>query len=141
MPCAEVRIWDPATGQNISTLEGHSDSVQSVAWSPDGSQLASASNDRTARIWDPDTGQSVSILKGHSHWVRSIAWSPDGRRLASASTDMTVSIRDPASSQDVSFSLGGNSGRIHSFSGHQMKIGLYLDPMVMYSGSGILPLA
>ncbi|KAJ5768989.1 hypothetical protein N7520_003548 [Penicillium odoratum] len=53
-----VRIWDIATGQSISTLEGHWGSVYSIAWSPDGSRIASGSLDKI----DPATGQSVSIL-------------------------------------------------------------------------------
>ncbi|KAJ6086514.1 hypothetical protein N7467_005428 [Penicillium canescens] len=68
-----VRIWDPATGQCESTLEGHSDSVPSIAWSPDRSRLASASYDKTVRIWDPVTGQCASTLEGHSDSVSSIA--------------------------------------------------------------------
>ena len=58
-----VKIWDPATGQCISTLEGHSDSVKSVAWSHDASRLASASDDKTVKIWDPATGQCISTLE------------------------------------------------------------------------------
>ncbi|KAJ5414868.1 hypothetical protein N7509_000202 [Penicillium cosmopolitanum] len=106
-------IWDPATGQSISTLEGHSEGVTSIAWSPDGSRLASASIDRTVRIWDTATGQSVSALDGHSEGVTSIAWSPDGSRLASASGDKIVRIWDPATGQSIS-TLDGHSSSVTS---------------------------
>ena len=46
----------------LHTLEGHTSGVNSIAWSPDGSRLASASGDKTVRIWNPATGQSVSTL-------------------------------------------------------------------------------
>ena len=64
--------------------------MSSVAWSPDGSQLASASRDKTVRIWDASTGQEVSQLQGHSSPVTSVAWSPDGFQLASASYDAVM---------------------------------------------------
>ncbi|KAL2138077.1 hypothetical protein VTI28DRAFT_7495 [Corynascus sepedonium] len=62
-----VKIWDPATGQCVSTLEGHSDFVHSMAWSHDAARLASASRDKTVKIWDPATGQCESTVDiGHS---------------------------------------------------------------------------
>jgi WD40 repeat protein len=79
----------------LQTLEGHSDWVWSVAFSPDGQRLASASADRTVKTWDPQTGVCQQTLEGHSHWVWSVAFSPDGQRLASASRDGTVKIWDP----------------------------------------------
>lgn len=89
-------MWDPATGQCESTLEGHSHWVRSIAWSPDGSRLASASDDKTVRIWDSAVGQCLLILEGHSGLVLSIAWSQDGSRLTLTSDDKTVRIWDPA---------------------------------------------
>ncbi|KAJ5640295.1 uncharacterized protein N7484_008157 [Penicillium longicatenatum] len=78
----------------LQTLEGHSDSVRSIAWSPDGSRLASASRDTTIRIWNPATGQCASTFEGHRGLITSIAWSPDGSLLASGSWDDTVKIWD-----------------------------------------------
>jgi WD40 repeat protein len=46
----------------VAVLEGHTDWVRGVAWSPDGSRLASASNDQTVRVWDPTAGSAVSVL-------------------------------------------------------------------------------
>ncbi|KAJ6088416.1 hypothetical protein N7486_009677 [Penicillium sp. IBT 16267x] len=111
----EQVIWNPATGQSVSTLEGHSQAVTSIAWSPDGSQLALTSHNKIVKIWDLATRQSVFTLKGHSDMVSSIAWSPGGSRLASASYDKTVRIWDPATGQSVS-NLEGHSKLVSSIS-------------------------
>ncbi|KAJ5631651.1 uncharacterized protein N7484_011751 [Penicillium longicatenatum] len=94
--------WSPC----LQTLYGHSHFVKFIAWSQDGSRLASASLDRTVMIWDPATGHSISF-KGHNDSVNSIAWSPDGSRLASASSDAMVKIWDPATGHSIS--LEGHS--------------------------------
>lgn len=80
------------TGHYQATLEGHSRAVMSVAFSPDGQRLASASLDNTIKIWDATTGDCQATLEGHSNAVISIAFSPDGQRLASASRDSAVKI-------------------------------------------------
>jgi GTPase SAR1 family protein/predicted MPP superfamily phosphohydrolase len=90
-----VRLWDSVTGRARHRLEGHSDQVSSVAWSPDGRTLASGSGDKTIRLWDYANGRTRHTLEGHSDQVLSVAWSPDGRTLASGSTDKTIRLWDP----------------------------------------------
>ena len=73
---------------------GHTGGGNSVAFSPDGKRLASASWDVTVKVWDTATGQETLTLKGHTDVVTSVAFSHDGRRLASAGDDQTVKVWD-----------------------------------------------
>ena len=76
------------------TLEGHTRSVRSVAFSHDGRPLALASEESTVRIWDAETGALLQLLEGHTDSVYSVVFSHEGRQLASASNDRTVWIGD-----------------------------------------------
>jgi hypothetical protein len=81
-----------------------------VAFSPDGSRLASASEDKTVRIWDVASGQSVHTLIGHKNDVKGVAFSPDGSQIASASVDGTIRVWDAATGQQSSALKGHNGG-------------------------------
>ncbi|BCU14196.1 serine/threonine-protein kinase [Microcystis aeruginosa] len=95
------------------TLTGHSSSVLSVVYSPDGRYLASGSNGRTIKIWEVATGKELRTLTGHSDSVNSIAYSPDGRYLASGSSDKTIKILKVAAGKKLR-TLTGHSRGVYS---------------------------
>jgi Tol biopolymer transport system component len=94
-------------------LKGHTGWVVCVAWSPDGSQLATASGrDRAAAMWDAANGQQLRVLEGHTGNVNCVAWSPDGGQLATASYDTTAALWDAATGQRLR-ALEGHAGYVN----------------------------
>jgi WD40 repeat protein len=80
-----INLWEVASGSEVRSLTGHTNGVNSVAFSPDGRLLASGSLDRTIKLWEVASGSEVRSLYGQADWVRSVAFSPDGKLLASGS--------------------------------------------------------
>ena len=64
------------------TLDGHTDPVYAVAWSPDGKKLATAGFDNTVRLWDAATRKEIKKFEGHTKLVLAVAISPDGRQFS-----------------------------------------------------------
>jgi WD40 repeat protein len=78
-----IQLWNVSTAEWKPNLYGHSGAVDSVAFSPDGQTLASASSvDGTIKLWNISTGQEQLALK-HPDWVYFVAFSPDGQTFAS----------------------------------------------------------
>lgn len=94
-------------------LRGHTGWIGRIAWSPDGSYLASPSKDKTIRIWDARSGACVHTLEGHNYVVINVAWSPDGKHLASASDDETILLWDAGSGKHLQ-TLKGHTNSVSS---------------------------
>ena len=90
-----IRIWNTATGQLKSTLEGHTDSVLALAITPCNRFLISGSADKTIKIWDLTSPFSKrKILTSHDNWVTSLAITTNGQYLVSGSRDSTIKLWD-----------------------------------------------
>ncbi len=92
-----VQVWNALTRVHLLTYAVHVDEVEAVAWSPDGTRIASGGSfaDQTVRVWEATTGETVFTYRGHWSGVAAVAWSPQGQYLASASYDHTVQVWQP----------------------------------------------
>jgi WD40 repeat protein len=97
----------------LRTLAGHSLNIWSVAFSPDGGQLASASFDRKINIWNVPDGKLIKTLDGHTQAVLSVMFSRDGRYLASCGDDSTVKLWNTGDWSLIR-SFGGDSEHMYS---------------------------
>ncbi|KAG8723709.1 hypothetical protein FRC09_002099 [Ceratobasidium sp. 395] len=110
--------------------DGHTSSMLSVAYSPDGAYIASGSYYKTIRIWDARTGKPVGQpLTGHTELVSSVAYSPDGAYIASGSGDKTIRIWDARTGKPVGQPLTGHTNYV-------LSVAYSPDGAYIASGSG-----
>lgn len=103
-----VRLWRLSTGEPLRSFRGHTYAVFGMAFSPDGTRLATASGDHTARIWEVATGREIRNLAAHKNGVGTVAFAEGGTRLIVAGDDPHIEIWDVGSNEgeDVSLNTG-----------------------------------
>jgi WD40 repeat protein len=105
-----IKLWN-VSGMNpqlLRELQGHTDYVTSVSFSPDGRQLVSGSFDSTVRLWSVTSGKLLKGLTGHSEYVICVAFHPSGKQVASCSGDYTVRISTVCEWSDRTHHLFGD---------------------------------
>src|ERR1700729_3608628 len=99
--CIGARHAPAQDKPEIYVQTGHGFNITRVAFSPDGTTLASASADKTIKFWDIASWGELRTLRGPSAQVNGVAFSPDGKLLASASDDKTNKLWDVASGKEL----------------------------------------
>ncbi|MCP4698379.1 MAG: hypothetical protein GY862_16230 [Gammaproteobacteria bacterium] len=118
MDC-NLKLWDAATGAELMTLNGHTDSVVTAAFSPDGMRIVSVQNcswdfssqsytDCNLKLWDAATGAELMTLRGHTSHVKAAAFSPDSTRIVSGSSDTALKLWDAATGAEL-MTLNGHT--------------------------------
>ena len=99
----DISLWQISDYQRVAIFQGHTNWTRALAFSADGTILASSSEDCTLRFWDPQTGEQIAILGPHTHPLRGMNFSRDGQKFAVSSDDCQIRIYDlPKLLADVS---------------------------------------
>ena len=109
----DIRLWDIKSQRLLAILRGATRRVNSVAFSVDGTRLASGSSDGTVQLWNIElkeadqavpgwwARESMAILQGHTDEVWAVTFSLDGTTIASGSFDKTIKLWDAQTEKNI----------------------------------------
>jgi WD40 repeat protein len=96
-----IELWDVESRSRVREFRGHDRWILGMAFSRDGSRLATCGSDQTIRLWDATTGAEQRTIFGHKGFVFDLAFSPDGRSLVSVSEDRSVRLWEVPSGREI----------------------------------------
>ncbi|HLV80225.1 MAG TPA: c-type cytochrome domain-containing protein [Chthonomonadaceae bacterium] len=107
----EVKVFETGTFRPVGPALGmHTDAVLSVAWSADGTRLATGSQDHTARLWEWPSGKMLRVFEGNAEAVTRVCFAPDGKSLYTAGQDHSLRRYDTATGQSLRLFSGHEDG-------------------------------
>jgi WD40 repeat protein len=131
----KIVVWNPATGAQVSTFTGHTGEILSLAWSADGTYIASSSYDKTVQVWNARTRQVIffrNVLQAGA-----LAWSPSGLRLVFTSAGNTFLVWDiPTNTLITSYQAQANFSLAWSPDGKAIAVASNSDVIIWNAATG-----
>jgi len=123
-----VQVWQATTGEHVLTYGGHASSIRGIAWSPDGTRIASGALEEAVRAWDATTGNEMMTygywlgltvapdgkrIADMDYGVGPVVWSPDGQHIASPTYLGPVGVWEARTGQNIA-GYRGHVGQVHA---------------------------
>ncbi len=101
-----ARVWDVATGRELTAVWRNGTYITQAKFSPDGARVITDGSDGTVRVWDIETGLELGMISVKGTWIQDAQFSPDGMRIALACSDDTARLWDATTKQELAVLRG-----------------------------------